>query len=227
MESEILKIKPIAKDVLPNRVSEAIMDLAARNHLQPGDRLPSERMLAMEFGIGRNSVRDGLLVLEKKGLIIRQVGKGAFLQQSISTDKVSLNLKKVNYRDLLEIKVHLDELAIEKAFENGTEEQFSQLKQIALDMLELAKQGKFSFAIDRSFHSLVYDCAGSDTLKQLILNLVDALDYYQTTWENPEECWLQTIPFHLDIVEALLAGDRAAAHAANTYIYKYDMKLII
>ncbi len=222
-----MKIQPIAKDVLPNRVSEAIMDLAARNHLQPGDRLPSERMLAMEFGIGRNSVRDGLLVLEKKGLIIRQVGKGAFLQQSISTDKVSLNLKKVNYGDLLEIKVHLDELAIEKAFENGTEEQFLQLKAIAFEMIELAKQGKFSFSVDRAFHTLVYDCAGSDTLKQLILNLVDALDYYQTTWENPEECWIQTIPFHLDIAEALLSGDRATAFAANAYIYKYDMKLLV
>src|SRR5260370_40909023 len=55
----------------------------ATGRLRPGDRLPSERDLAQQLGVGRNSEREALRALEVSG--IRQLHKGgaggAFIAQ--------------------------------------------------------------------------------------------------------------------------------------------------
>lgn len=45
----------------------------------PGDRLPSERELIVELGMGRSALRKALDALEHEGIIWRHVGKGTFI----------------------------------------------------------------------------------------------------------------------------------------------------
>src|SRR6188508_1876422 len=44
--------------------------------LKPGDRLPGERALAADLGVGRSSVREAIRVLEVLGLVRTNVGSG-------------------------------------------------------------------------------------------------------------------------------------------------------
>jgi DNA-binding FadR family transcriptional regulator len=44
--------------------------------LKPGDKLPSERELAVQFSVGRISVREALRMLEQAGLILIKQGSG-------------------------------------------------------------------------------------------------------------------------------------------------------
>jgi DNA-binding FadR family transcriptional regulator len=48
----------------------------------PGSRLPTERQLASELGVTRSSVRQALAVLEARGHISREVGRGTFLRDA-------------------------------------------------------------------------------------------------------------------------------------------------
>ena len=48
--------------------------------LQPGDRLPSIRQLAQDWGVGRNAVRDGLLEAKTLGLVDLHPRAGAFVR---------------------------------------------------------------------------------------------------------------------------------------------------
>jgi DNA-binding FadR family transcriptional regulator len=47
--------------------------------LKAGDRLPTERALAEQFGLNRNLVRRAFLQLDRMGLINRHVGRGTFV----------------------------------------------------------------------------------------------------------------------------------------------------
>ena len=57
-------------------------------HLKEGDRLPSERRLAEEFGVQRDTVRCALEILLKKGVIISSPRQGYF----VAPKKIELNL---------------------------------------------------------------------------------------------------------------------------------------
>ena len=47
--------------------------------LQHGARLPSERVLAEQFGVGRSSVREAIRFLELQGLVETRHGSGSFV----------------------------------------------------------------------------------------------------------------------------------------------------
>ena len=48
-------------------------------HLHPGDKLPTERELAAQLDISRNSVREGLRVLENLGVLSSTQGSGNYI----------------------------------------------------------------------------------------------------------------------------------------------------
>ena len=48
--------------------------------LQPGNRIPTERALSETLGMSRHAVRQGLDLLERRGLVSREVGRGTFLR---------------------------------------------------------------------------------------------------------------------------------------------------
>ena len=47
--------------------------------LRPGDKLPTERELAAQLDISRNSVREGLRVLENLGVLSSTQGSGNYI----------------------------------------------------------------------------------------------------------------------------------------------------
>src|SRR5690554_7246196 len=67
-------------DVTPQRAWRIVLEHVERElldgRLGPGDRLPSERDLSTDLGVGRSSVREALRVLEVLGLIRTATGSG-------------------------------------------------------------------------------------------------------------------------------------------------------
>lgn len=55
-----------------------LKDIIIADKLQPGDKLPSERVLSEKLGVGRSSVREALRSLELLGIIETRHGGGTF-----------------------------------------------------------------------------------------------------------------------------------------------------
>lgn len=55
----------------------------------PGDRLPSENVLAGQYGVNRHTIRRALAVLEKDGLIRVEQGRGSFVREPVIDYQVS------------------------------------------------------------------------------------------------------------------------------------------
>lgn len=61
------------------QIVQQLRALIANEKIQPGEKLPSERVLSERLGVGRSSVREALRSLELLGLIETRHGGGTFL----------------------------------------------------------------------------------------------------------------------------------------------------
>lgn len=56
-----------------------ILDKMRRGEYQVGDKMDSERVMAQQYGINRQTVRKALKMLEEEGYIRPLLGKGTFV----------------------------------------------------------------------------------------------------------------------------------------------------
>lgn len=64
---------------ITEEIIEQILDAIRGNVFKPGDQLPSEPVLADQFNVSRNTLREALNSLVDQGIIYRQRGIGTFI----------------------------------------------------------------------------------------------------------------------------------------------------
>ena len=74
----ITKTEHEHKDI-QNTIISQIRDLINFKNLEPGDKLPSERMLSEKFGVSRSNVREAIQRLEFYGLLKSIPQSGTFV----------------------------------------------------------------------------------------------------------------------------------------------------
>ena len=108
--------------------------------LKPGDKLPSERELTAQFGVGRISVREALRMLEQAGLIlIKQGSGGGAYVKAADTSAISesvydlVSRSDISLEDLTEVRLAVEKQILQSAFEKITADD--------LEMLEKSIEG--------------------------------------------------------------------------------------
>ena len=128
MNHETTSIGSLLKPLPAKRVFEEMADqikgLIFSGKLIPGNRLPTERDLAVQFGTGRMAVREALRILEQSGLIQIKKGPGggafvrdvdpAMASQSVSDAIIRSNM---SLQDLVAVRIVLEDLIAELAVE--------------------------------------------------------------------------------------------------------------
>jgi GntR family transcriptional repressor for pyruvate dehydrogenase complex len=79
-----LPINPVDTASRADVVLEQMFDLFLSGELELGQRLPSEADLAKRFGIGRNTVREAMKVLQVLGVVERRQGEGSRVAREIA-----------------------------------------------------------------------------------------------------------------------------------------------
>ena len=95
------------RDVVFNTLRHAIL----KGELEPGERL-MEITLAQKLGVSRTPIREAIRKLELEGLVVMVPRKGAEVADITEKD----------LRDVLEVRTALEELSIELAMKNITQE---------------------------------------------------------------------------------------------------------
>ena len=141
-----------------------------------GDRLPSERELAVRFGVSRTSVREAIRVLEVMGIVSVRRGAehGVTLRRepgnAFSTIVgLLVGLDHVSVHDIIEFRVIVESGAARALAANGGGEALGPL----LDRMEDPALPQTEFhVLDAAFHVALVRAAGN-----ALLNLVeDAVD---------------------------------------------------
>ncbi|MFJ6460001.1 GntR family transcriptional regulator [Streptomyces sp. NPDC091387] len=62
-------------------IAQALRSAIESGELQPGDRVPSERTLAEQYGAARNTAREAIRLLAEQGLVVAKHGRGVFVRE--------------------------------------------------------------------------------------------------------------------------------------------------
>jgi GntR family transcriptional repressor for pyruvate dehydrogenase complex len=156
------------------QIAEQIRERIFAQHLLLSDRLPTERELAVQFGVSRVVVREAIRTLELNGLLTVKKGRsgGIFVAQDyerpISDSIVNLLAGGgASLENLFEVRQIIEPFAAARAAELGSDEDFERLS-AALDEAQREHAlGNSIRAHNIEFHRLVIRMSGNPILSMV------------------------------------------------------------
>jgi GntR family transcriptional repressor for pyruvate dehydrogenase complex len=161
---------------LQNDIIRKIKELINYKNLEPGDKLPSERMLSEKFGVSRGNVRTSIQRLEYYGILESIPQSGTFVANigvvamNGMIDDI-LRLKDPDFKSLVETRILLELKTVRLAAIRRSEEDLENIKS-ALDAYEkVALSGEDAVQEDLLFHLAIAKASGNRTINAFMLSI--------------------------------------------------------
>lgn len=160
-------------------VKTKIKQYVLQNDLKAGDKLPSERMLAESFNVGRNIVREALKLLSEERVIEIRERAGAYVLDSadarvISSVKEEFMSDAADLKGVLEVRRFLEPFVIRKCIDNITPQQFDGLQRLQDAMRECGSSEVFA-KLNIAFHEKIAESTGNSALSTIMCMLYNVL----------------------------------------------------
>ena len=205
-------------------VLEHVESQLLEGRLRPGDRLPGERALSTELGVGRSSVREALRVLEVLGLIRTQSGSGPSAGAIIISTpgggmsalmRLQVAASGFPVADIVRTRLIL-ESSVAGDLADATPAPDLTAADRLLDAMDSPTLTPQEFlALDAAFHLALAEASGNQVITATMAGLRSGIEGYAlqglaslTDW-HATSARLRTE--HRGIVEAIRATDAAAA----------------
>jgi len=154
-----------------------IMELILDRDLDAGDPMPTENELSEVLGVGRNTLRESLKVLQALGVIEIRHGFGMFVAPSnfdaladglTFRGRLSLRHEGLEALQLVDIRQALESGLIGASITQVSDEHLVRIDAAVAKMEELAAQGEAFTEADAEFHRLLFEPLGNDLLMNLM-----------------------------------------------------------
>ena len=181
-------------------VCEQVRDQIASGALKPGDKLPAERDLALQFGISRSAVREALRSLEFAGLIRLQKGVkgGSFVLGNemglVNSFENMFSVGRLTLQELTEARIEIQDTVTRLAVRNRTAQDIKVLeKDVKRTKEALALSNVVSDpSVTQNFYALLAEATKNRVLV-LLVTAIAQLVYQAIVPLNP--------PLNFDIVD--------------------------
>jgi DNA-binding GntR family transcriptional regulator len=188
------------------RLVTIIQDEILGKKYVPGDRIKEDE-LSKDLGISRTPIREALVILEQRGLVIQRPHRGTFVT----------NFTRGEIIDLLQVQAVLEGLAASLAAVNRTDEQAPELRDMTNSLIVSKQSGVDSqvfYDYDRDFHYKFVECSGSPAITRIVevqSAQIYLCRYYTITAPNRFQ---HSIREHQEIVDRIIARDSVGAEMA-------------
>jgi DNA-binding GntR family transcriptional regulator len=187
-----------------DKVETALRDYILSGELEPGTRLV-EAQLAEQLGVSRAPVREALAGLEAEGLVVSELNKGAIVAEITEKD----------LWEIFTIRCSLEGLAARLVARTATRDGLRDLASILAQMKSAAEDrdaGRVA-AEDFAFHQRLWELSGHGRLCQMLMSIISQIRLFlavnSVTYDNLFDNYME----HVELLEALRAGDEARAES--------------
>jgi GntR family transcriptional regulator, transcriptional repressor for pyruvate dehydrogenase complex len=205
---------------LSDKVTEAILEMIASNKLKPGDALPPERELGMQFDVSRTVIREAVRTLRAKGLLEVKSGSGVRI---VAVDGATVRESmrhfvhgsSLDYTKVDEVRRVLEVAAAGLAAERATEEDITRIDETIALLANECHDLEKSVLHDLAFHRGL----ATATHNELFLVLHDSmgemlLEVRRRNLSRGRKERRLVVEMHRKIRDAVAAHDAEAAKQA-------------
>jgi DNA-binding FadR family transcriptional regulator len=200
-------------------IAEKMKELILDQRLGAGDRLPSERELAEDFGVSRASIREAIKALIALGLLETRIGDGTYVRTNLSESVLeplswAIQLAGGVGPDLAEVREIIEPGIAALAAERATASDKQRLLETVDDMREAIGDPPACAKADLEFHLTLAKAAHNQILVEVMNGLQRLLHGLITSHVVEFEQQRLCLRKHVDVYEAVVAGDAATAREA-------------
>ncbi|WP_236792672.1 GntR family transcriptional regulator [Amycolatopsis sp. GM8] len=185
---------------------ESVREAVLTRRLRPGERV-TVRPLAERLGISPTPVKAALAILEREGFLVARKHSGFFVAKLTAADM----------RDVYELRSAVDALAAREVARTRPPDLLDRLRELLERQRAAVEAGDITryAELDRAFHATIWQGSPNRRLPAIADLLGAQLQLGQnltiTVPGRPEA----SLDEHAEILEALAAGDTAAAEQAT------------
>ncbi len=233
MNLEVLSIND--NQELQNTVIDKIRELINYKNLEPGDKLPSERMLSEKFGVSRGVVRAAIQKLEFYGLLRSIPQSGTFVANvgGIAMNGIVddiLSLKESGFKSLVETRILLELEIVEFASLRRSEEDLKSINS-ALNAFSKKVLNKVdAVQEDLLFHLAIAKASKNSSLNTFMLKITpEIITNFAKYHICDDDLAMKGINEHSAIYEAIknqdptVAKEKMKVHFKALYQYCYNV----
>ena len=212
MNEVLQSLKEVSAEKPADVIIRQIKELLISGRLKPGDKLPPERKLSEQFGVGRTPVREALRKLEFYGILKTRPQSGTYVAsigvsalESLIADV--LKIDSPSFMSLVETRVLLEESSIRFACQRRTEDDILQLETSLNAYLEKAARGIKAIEEDLMFHLTIADLSKNKVLKSLLLIIIPDIISNYSVFKVCDTVTNKALNEHKQLFESIKKGD--------------------
>jgi GntR family transcriptional repressor for pyruvate dehydrogenase complex len=156
-------------------IVQQVKQLILQGKLKPGQKLPSERVLAGQLGVGRSSVREATSALLALGIVEIRPGEGVFVRSdfprsTIASVEWSSLLINGHSNDLIEARIAVETSTARLAAERATPADRKQLRELVAQMSTSLELEAF-IDVDLKFHLTLAQASQNIVLREILTGI--------------------------------------------------------
>jgi GntR family transcriptional repressor for pyruvate dehydrogenase complex len=222
-------LTPVSRTTLSGDICRKMVTHLIRGDWQPGERIPPERELCAQLGVGRASLREALKALEIMGMIETRVGDGTYacerstflsrpLMWAIISSCQSEAQELLDARRLIEVE--LAGLAAERATTADLEEIGKHLEELERISPHVSEKRILQADLDRflradiGFHLAIAEASHNNILKNALLLIRNLLQRWIADTAQDDDALANTLEQHQQIFMAIAKKNQMAARSS-------------
>lgn len=209
-------LEPMKRTRLYEGIVKQLTNLINNGSLKPGDRLPTERELAIQLNVSRTAIREALRSLETMGFIESKVGDGTFIKE-ITLNNVINPFSSILYQDkklmveLIDVRLLLEVEVAKLAARRISAAKITDIER-SLDLMEKEiVEGGIGIKGDNQFHNALAIAAENTAMSKILHMCGDLLNSTrEVALKNMRDTRIG-LKQHREIFEAVKVGDEQKA----------------
>jgi GntR family transcriptional regulator, transcriptional repressor for pyruvate dehydrogenase complex len=219
-----LNLSQVPRQKLTESVAQQL--LAAVRGLAPGTRVPSERELTKELGVGRSTVREALNGLALLGVVEIRHGQGVFVVDNTTEDAevgmLEAALERGVTKEFIEARLLVEVEVARLAAQRRTDDDLKQIADALRDQ-ERRLEGKLDelLPVAANFNVLLAEAAHNEVLVAIVQSFVGLMMERAPKLYGLEGFAAWDLAEHRTLYEAVrdqdaeLAGERMRRHVVE------------